>query len=159
MSTLVVAIIYPSRLQKFEACNLIKPAYARVVHQLKQNGLHNVPHLYTGPYASGNSVVIPAAGHVHVKNGVALVIREQSADTGHFVNIFQCQAHWDDGHSPAVFRPYYQSAAFVGAAEDQQCRRFDGMFLCERLDGLMDDIAIFQADYKDTSRFGFRMTS
>jgi hypothetical protein len=59
----------------------------------------------------------------------------------------------DNGRSPAVIRPYYQSAAFVGAAEDHQCRPLDGMFLCKRLDVLMDDIAIFQADYKDTSWF------
>jgi hypothetical protein len=154
---LYLKLIYLSRLQKVEARNLIKPAYACAVHQFKQNGLHNVPHLYTGPYASGNSVFIPTAGRVHVKNGVALVIREQSANTGHFVNIFQRQAHGDNGRSPAVFRPYYQSAAFVGAAEDHQGRRLDGMFLCKRLDGFMDDIAIFQADYKDTSQFGFRI--
>jgi len=144
-----------SRLQESEAgCRLDYPP-GTAIHQLRDNHFHDVPGSNPCTHTTGNRFFLPSAGHVHMKAGLAIGTGEQRPHPRHLVNMLQARLHRHNGLCTIFCWSDNQPAAVIGSAYRNQRGGMNAMLGRKRLDHLMHDIAIFQANHEHTSLSSF----
>lgn len=139
------------RLKELEVCGWLLASDSPGVQEFEEDCLHNPPDLHAVADAAGDGLPPAAAGHVHVENGSAFFVGEESTRTSYFVGIPEDMGHGEDGEDTVLLRADDEGAAVVGAANDEKGRRPDLVITGKGLDDFMDNLAILQADDKNSA--------
>jgi hypothetical protein len=112
-----------------------------------------MPHTDTPADAAGCCLHLSPAGHVHVQDGIALIVGKNRSHTSHFMNVIQNTSHGFDRRFPTLLGTHNQRAAFIRATEDNQGGSSYGLLPYEVLDDFMNNVSVLKPDYKDAAVF------
>ena len=112
-----------------------------------------MPHPDAVPDTARHDLPLPPEGAVHMQNRFSRIVGKQGPDTGDLMDIVQDMLQRYNRFDTALFRAHDQGAALIGTTHGKQRRRTDVLGVGKFLNFFVENIPVFQREYKTAPLF------